>query len=92
VRRAVAALVRVRQDRVVPVRAADVRRPRLDARGVVGDAEHHRLEPVGDGARDRLDVRHPDGGLDQQVEVDGWEPAGMFDLRAQRRDELDVRR
>src|SRR5438552_2721308 len=62
------------------------------ARGKGGDTEVHRLETrarVGD----RLDVRHPQGRLDQHVDSDAMRDAtGGFDLGEQGVHEIDVRR
>jgi hypothetical protein len=80
------------EDGVVGVRPTDVRRPRLNAGRVVGDAEDHRLEPVRAGAADRLHVRHALRGLDQDVDPDPSRlpTVALLDLVEQGRDELDV--
>ena len=80
-------------DRVVRVDPADRCRVALDRGGVVGDAEHHRLHPLGTRHRDLVHVDHARRGLDQHRDPDpALEPRGGLDLVEQRGHKLDVAR
>jgi len=64
----------------------------VHARGEVGDAEVHRFEAAA-GLRDRLDVRHAQGRLDQHLDPDAMRDAtGGLDLGQQGVHEVDIRR
>ena len=69
---------------VVGIEAPDAHGAGAHAGGVVGHAEVHRLEPRAR-LRDRLDVRHPERRLDQDLETDPTRKAlRRLDLREQR--------
>ena len=77
---------------IIGIQPADVRRARAHARGVVGDAEVHRLEPLAR-LRDRLDVRHAERGLDEHLDADlARELLRILDLCEQRIDHVHVAR
>jgi hypothetical protein len=63
----------------------------LDRGGVVGDAEDHRLHPVGARGGDLVHVHHPDRRLDQHGEADAPPKAHRrLDLGQERRDQVHV--
>ena len=86
-----AAVLAVDEHRVVGVATAYRHCVALQRGGIVGDAEDHRLQPLGAGAGNLLAVDHSHGGLDQDRDSQPpLEPHGVLNLGEQGRHKMHV--